>query len=151
MLVYMGIDWSSTHHDVCFMNEKGGSIFEIQIPHSDEGMEQLHTERCKLGMDTEVMVGIETSHNPILDYLVSYEYHPIYVIPPIMGKSCQGRYGNARSSSDRSAARLIADILRTDRARLKPWQPLQTLLQQSLSGARLLASGSDYLMYFGPC
>jgi len=131
MLVYIGIDWSTTHHDVCFMNEKGGIISQFEVPHSDEGIERIHVECSKLKTtDTQFIVGIETSHNLLLDYLVGYGYHSIYVIPPIMVKSSRGRFGAARSCTDRTDAHLIADLLRTDRARLCPWQPDLPLTQK---------------------
>lgn len=129
MLVYIGIDWSSTHHDVCFMNEKGSIISQITVPHSDKGIALIHAECCKLATeDTQFIFGIETSHTIVLDYLIGYGYRDIYILPPAMVKSSRGRFGAARSCTDKSDAHLNADLLRTDRARLHPWQPdsLQT-------------------------
>lgn len=64
MQVYMGIDWSTTKHDVCFINEKGGIISQISVPSNENGFERMHKERCKLVSEAgQIMVGIETSHN----------------------------------------------------------------------------------------
>ena len=45
-------------------------------------------------------------------------YSRVYMIPPTVVKSSRGRYGSSGTRSDQKDAQLLADILRTDRARL---------------------------------
>jgi transposase len=124
MQVYIGIDWSEKKHDVAFMNSEGAVIAQMVIEHSPAGFQKLD-ERCQqMGLCTqEVVVGLETAHNLLIDYLWCHEYSQVYVIPPSVVKSSQGRYGSSGSMNDPKAAQLIADILRTDRQRLRPWHP----------------------------
>jgi transposase len=130
MLVYIGIDWSDKKHNICFMNEKGGTIEELEIAHSQKGFEQFDTQRRKAGLELEdCLIGIETKHNQLLDYLIARAYPNIYILPPIVVDANQGRLSASKAKDDRRDARLIADILRTDRHRLAKWQPESPLLQ----------------------
>jgi hypothetical protein len=45
-------------------------------------------------------------------------------------KGSRGRYGSSGTRSDQKDAQLLADILRTDRARLQPWRPDSLLTRQ---------------------
>jgi transposase len=131
MTVYIGIDWSSKKHDIVFLNEAGGIIAYQTIPHTPLGFEAFDHQRMKLGMEVDdCLVGIETEHNLFLDYLSSHEYRQIYVIPPTTIKDSRGRFGASKANTDRSDAHLIADLLRTDRARLHVWHADSLLTQQ---------------------
>ena len=124
MAVYIGIDWSEKKHDVVCMNEKGAVITQFQIAHSADGFVQLDSKLRKLGVTLEnILIGLETAHNLLIDFLWDTGYSQVYVIPPNMTRSCQGRYRQSGARNDASDARLIADLLRTDRHRLYPWHP----------------------------
>lgn len=124
MTVYIGIDWSEKKHDVVCLNEKGAVIAQYQIAHSADGFAQLDNKLRKLGMTLEqLVIGLETAHNLLIDFLWAKGYSQVYVIPPKMTRSCQGRYRQSGARSDGSDAYLIANLLRTDRHRLYPWHP----------------------------
>jgi transposase len=127
----MGIDWSQDKHDVAFMNAAGAIIARLTIPHQPDGFRELETTRQQLGVTaTECLVGLETAHNLLLDYLWNHGYQQIYVIPPRVVKSSRGRYGHSAARDDTLDAQLLADLMRTDRARLLPWQPDSQLTRQ---------------------
>jgi transposase len=131
MTVYLGIDWSEKKHDLCFVDEVGEVIQIMQVPHTPEGLLQLDQVRQRCGVSTEeCVVGIETSHNLLLDFLVEQGYGAIYVLPPNAVKSAQGRYRQSGAKSDRSDARLIADMLRTDQGKYHVWIPDSELTRQ---------------------
>jgi hypothetical protein len=122
MSVYMGIDWSVKKHDVAIMNEAGSIIAQFTIPHQASGFEKLNKTREQVGVEAaECLVGLETAHNLLIDYLWGQGYEQVYVIPPSVVKSSRGRYGNSQVRTDERDARLLADLLRTDLARLQPW------------------------------
>lgn len=124
MELYIGLDWSENKHDLAFMNESGAVLFQLTIPHTPEGFLKLDEKRQQVGIAcSECLVGLETAHNLVIDFLWSRGYTRVYVIPPNVVKSSRGRFGQSGARSDRSDARLLADLLRTDRARLQPWQP----------------------------
>jgi transposase len=131
MRLYTGIDWSESKHDVVFMNEKGAAVAQLTIPHTPDGFLKLDITRVALGVaPTECMVALETAHNLLIDFLWSRQYQHVYVIPPSVTKSNRGRFGASRARTDQSDARLLADILRTDRSRLYPWHPDTLLTRQ---------------------
>jgi transposase len=131
MKVYIGIDWSENKHDVCFMHEMGEVLLMQQIPHTIVGFQQLDQARQSLGVGRqEVIIGLETAHNLLVDYLWDQGYEQIYVLPPSAVKSAQTRYRQSGAKDDAWDARLIADLLRTDHRRYVPWKPDQPLTRQ---------------------
>lgn len=69
MEVYTGIDWSESKHDVAFMNEAGAILAQITIPHTPDGFQRLDATRQKLDVAAdECLVGLETSHNLLIDF-----------------------------------------------------------------------------------
>ncbi len=139
MSVYIGIDWSQTKHDVCFLNEAGAPIARQILAHSPEGFQKLDAHRQRLGLAaSECLVGIETAHNLMIDFLWGHGYPHVYVIPPSVVKSTRNRYRQSGARSDQSDAFVLADVLRTDRARLQPWKPDHVLTRQLRSRVSLL-------------
>lgn len=131
MAVYIGIDWSETKHDVVFLNEQGVIIAQLTMPHTPEGLMNLEKTRQQVGIALEeCWVALETAHNLVIDFLWGLGYQHIYVTPPSVIKSCRGRYSQSEARSDPKDGRLIADVLRTDQARLQPWHPDSELTQQ---------------------
>lgn len=131
MQVYIGIDWSKDRHDVAYMNSAGSVIAYQTIAANPVGYAALDARRQQLGAQLEeCWVGIETVHNLILDDLVRRGYPHLYLVPPSLVKDSRGRFGESKANSDRKDAELLADLLRTDRARLHPWQPDSDLTQQ---------------------
>jgi transposase len=113
MPVYIGIDWSEKKHDVVFLNEAGAILAQLSMSHSPEGLLNLEKSRLYAGLEVEeCWVALETAHNLVIDFL------------------CRGRYGSSGARTDRKDGRLIADVLRTDRARLHPWRPDSLLTRQ---------------------
>jgi transposase len=139
MAVYVGIDWSEEKHDVVYLNEQGAILGQLTMSHSPEGMRNLEKTREYLGVSRdECLVGVETAHNLIIDFLWDQGYPQVYVIAPSVIKSCRGRYGNSGARDDQSDGRLIADTLRTDRLRLQPWQPDSLLTRQMKAKVSLI-------------
>jgi transposase len=124
MTIYIGIDWSEQKHDVVFLNEAGLMIGQLTMAHTPEGLLNLEKTRRHLGVSRdECLIALETAPNLVIDFLWAQQYPQIYVIPPSVIKSCRGRYGSSGARDDQRDGRLIADVLRTDRARLHPWHP----------------------------
>ena len=139
MTVYLGLDWSEQKHDGCFIHPNGEVLRYVTIRHSIQGFTQLDQARQGLGLPAaECVVGIETAHNLLVDYLWDQGYSQIYVLPPQAVASAQGRFRNSGAKSDPSDAHLIADLLRTDQARFHLWAPDQPLTRQIRAGVHSL-------------
>ncbi len=131
MSTYVGIDWSEEKHDVTFLNAAGVIISQFVMAHNPDGLLKLEEARRRLGYSRdECLVAVETAHHLIIDFLWDRGYQQVYVIPPSVIKSSRGRYGQSAARDDRRDSRLIADVLRTDRARLHPWRPDSLLTRQ---------------------
>jgi transposase len=131
MKVYIGIDWSENKHDICWMHETGEVLRVQQIAHTIAGFRLLDQARESLGVGRqEVSIGLETAHNLLVDYLWDQGYEQIYVLPPKVVKSTQTRFRQSGAKDDAWDARLIADLLRTDRQRYVPWKPDEPLTRQ---------------------
>lgn len=139
MSIYIGIDWSEDKHDVVFLNEAGAIMGQLTMAHSLTGLQNLEKTRQYLGVSRdECWVALETAHNLVIDFLWEQGYRQVYVIPPSVIKSCRGRFGQSGARSGRHDGRLIADVLRTDRVRLQPWQPDSALTRQMRAKVSLL-------------
>jgi hypothetical protein len=64
-------------------------------------------------------VGIERPDAPVVEALLGAEL-PGFVVAPNQVKSLRRRYGSAGNKDDRFDAFVLADTVRTDRARLQP-------------------------------
>ncbi len=130
-MINIGIDWSETHHDICFMNDAGAVVTRMAVPHSPDGFLKLENTRQQLGVTVnECRVGLETAHNLLIDFLWAKGYSQVYVIPPSVVKGTRGRYRQSGARTDESDALLLADVLRTDRGRFQPWHPDDALTCQ---------------------
>lgn len=131
MTVYIGIDWSQSKHDVCFVDETGQALARVTLAHSVDGFHQLESGRRRLNVAAETCrVGIETAHHLLVDWLWGHGYRQVYVIPPSVVKRTRGRYRQSGARTDQSDAYLLADLLRTDRRRWQPWCPDSLLTRQ---------------------
>ena len=131
MKVYIGIDWSQNKHDLCVLNQAGACLAQLVIAHSQRGFWQIEEMRNKLGAaKQDCLVGLETAHNILIDFLWDQGYEQVFVLPPSLVKGSRSRFGQSGARSDISDALLIADILRTDQGRLHAWQPDSGLTRQ---------------------
>jgi transposase len=131
MRVYIGIDWSQSKHSICFLHEQGEVLGSLEIKHTMAGFVEFDKRRQQLGVTpVECVVGLETAHNLLVDYLWDQGYDLIYILPPNVVKSAQGRFRQSGAKDDEWDAHLIADILRTDLKRYTPWTPDSELTRQ---------------------
>jgi len=123
MKTLIGIDWSQKHHDVRIHNEAGALLSRFRILHHWEGFQKLEQEIAQVNSEPrDCLIGIETTNNMLVDYLWPRQYR-LYILAPTVVKSSRGRQRTSAARDDDSDAALLADILRTDRQQLIPWQP----------------------------
>lgn len=46
-MLYVGTDWSEGNHNLCFINESGAPVSEIEFPHTAQGFEKVEVERLR--------------------------------------------------------------------------------------------------------
>ncbi|MEV0290336.1 IS110 family transposase [Kribbella sp. NPDC050820] len=117
--VTAGIDWARDDHAVSVVNARGREIDRCTVEHSAAGLRDLVT---MLGRNGVGEVAIERPDGPVVDALLRAGV-TVVVISPNQVKNLRGRYGAAGNKDDRFDAFVLADTLRTDRARLAPLTP----------------------------
>jgi transposase len=121
-LLFVGDDWAEEHHDVELQNETGRVLGRARLPEGVVGIARLHAMVGEhLGEDDEatVVVGIETERGPWVQALIAAGYQ-IYAINPLQVARYRERHGVSGAKSDTGDAHVLADMVRTDRHRLRP-------------------------------
>ena len=114
--VTCGIDWASSDHAVCLLDRAGQIVQQFIAGHTARGLTGL-VRRAGVGE-----VAIERPDGKVVDALLEAGL-TVVVISPNQLKNLRGRYGSAGNKDDRFDAFVLADTLRTDRARLRPLLP----------------------------
>jgi transposase len=117
--VTCGIDWAQDDHAVSVVDARGREICRRSVEHSAAGLRELVAVLARAGARE---AAIERPDGPVVDALLSAEI-TVVVISPNQIKNLRGRYGSAGNKDDRFDAYVLADTLRTDRARLAPLTP----------------------------
>ena len=114
-MIYLGIDWAEDHHDLCLLNEAGERLATARVPDGVEGLRRLH-ELVALHADSAdvVVVGIETDRGLLVQGLVASGY-TVYAINPYAVSRYRDRHTTSGGKSDRGDAKILADLVRTDR------------------------------------
>ena len=111
-----GIDWASTDHAVAILDHRGTQVERFTITHTTSGLRELVRRLRRAGV---FEVAIERPDGPVVDALLEAELG-VVVIAPNQVKNLRSRYGSAGNKDDGFDAYVLADALRTDRARLRP-------------------------------
>ena len=114
-----GIDWASTEHVVCVVDAAGRPRTRFTAAHSKAGINGLIDRLRRAGVGE---VAIERGDGVLVDALIVADL-TVVVITSRQVKNLRSRYGSAGVKDDHFDAYVLADVLRTDRARLRPLTP----------------------------
>lgn len=115
MRIFVGDDWAEAHHDVHLMSDNGVRLEARRLPEGLEGMRTLHELVAAYANDpAEVIVGIETDRSLWVTALVAAGYQ-VYAINPLAASRYRDRHNVAGAKSDKGDAKMLADLVRTDR------------------------------------
>ncbi|MFF0450250.1 IS110 family transposase [Streptomyces sp. NPDC004609] len=122
-MLLIGDDWAEEHHDVELQDETGRKLATAKLSEGVEGIARLHELVARHGggdLDPAgVVVGIETDRGSWVQALIASGYQ-IYAINPRQVARFKERYGTSGAKSDRGDAHALADMVRIDRAQLRP-------------------------------
>jgi len=120
MTIFVGDDWAEAHHDVHLMNDAGDKLAARQLGEGLEGIAGLHAMIAEHADDpAEVVVGIETERGLWVQALVAVGYR-VYAINPLSVSRYRDRHNVAGAKSDAGDAKVLADLVRTDRHNHRP-------------------------------
>jgi transposase len=115
MMLFVGDDWAEDHHDVHVMNEAGARLGSRRLPEGLDGIRGFHELIAGLVDEPgDVVVGIETDRGLWVGALVAAGYF-VYAINPLAVSRYRDRHNVAGAKSDAGDAKLLADLVRTDR------------------------------------
>ena len=119
-MVLVGIDWAEAHHDVCLLDEQGKLLGKRRVPEGLEGVRRLHELVAEHAEEPEqVVVGIETDRGLLVRALLGAGYQ-VYAINPLAVTRYRDRHSLSGAKSDPGDAKVLADLVRTDRHNHRP-------------------------------
>jgi transposase len=119
-VIFVGDDWAEAHHDVFVMDETGQRLAGRRLPEGLEGIRGFHELVAEHAEDpTEVVVGIETDRGLWVHALTAVGYQ-VYAINPLAVSRYRDRHNLAGVKSDPGDAKVLADLVRTDRHNHRP-------------------------------
>jgi transposase len=143
MRVFVGDDWAEAHHDVHVMNESGEELATARLVHGLAGMGQFHELIAgHAGDASEVVVGIEVDRGLWVEAMLAAGYQ-VYGINPKAASRYRDRHNVGGAKSDPGDAKLLADLVRTDRHNHRQVAGDSELAQ----GTRVLARAHQNLIW----
>jgi transposase len=114
-MLFVGDDWAEDHHDVYLMNDTGDRLASQRLPEGLAGISRLHELIAEHAEDpAQVVIGIETDRGLWVDALTAAGYQ-VFAINPLAVARYRDRHHLSGAKSDASDAKLLADLVRTDR------------------------------------
>lgn len=119
-MVFVGIDWSEAHHDVCVVDDDGRVLAARRVGVGVEGLARLHALVAEHAEEPDdVTVGVELDRGLLVGSLVAAGYD-VRKVEPLATARFRERFGSAGGKSDVGDARVLADAVRTDAHQLQP-------------------------------
>jgi len=119
-MLFVGDDWAEDHHDVYLMKDTGDRLASRRLPEGLAGIRRLHGLIAEHAEDpTQVVIGIETDRGLWVDALTAAGYQ-VFAVNPLAAARYRDRHHISGAKSDASDAKLLADLVRTDRHNHRP-------------------------------
>jgi len=114
-MIFVGVDWAEAHHDVHVEDGDGKRLGRARLPEGVEGIARFHDLIAPFADDpTEVVIGIETDRGLFVAALVAGGYD-VYAVNPMSTSRYRDRHSASGAKSDTGDAKVLADMVRTDR------------------------------------
>jgi transposase len=119
-MIFVGDDWAEDHHDVYLMDEAGQRLASRRFPEGLAGIRGLHELIATHAQEPgQVLVGIETDRGLWVSALIAAGYQ-VWAINPMAAARYRDRHHVSGAKSDAGDAKLLADLVRTDRHNHRP-------------------------------
>jgi transposase len=119
-MLFVGDDWAENHHDVYLMNDTGERLASRRLPEGLAGIRGLHELIAEHAEDpAQVVIGIETDRGLWVEALTAARYQ-VFGINPLAVARYRDRHHLSGAKSDAGDAKLLADLVRTDRHNHRP-------------------------------
>ena len=120
LTIFVGDDWAEDHHDIHLMNTDGARLASRRLPEGLAGIRGFHELVAGHAEEPgQVVVGIETDRGLWVEALVAAGYQ-VYAVNPLAVARYRDRHHVSGAKSDAGDAKLLADLVRTDRHNHRP-------------------------------
>jgi transposase len=115
LVIFIGDDWAEGHHDVHVMDEARKRLASRRLPEGLTGIRERHELIAAYAEESDqVVIGIETDRGLWVEALSAAGYQ-VFAINPLAVARYRDRHHVSGAKSDASDAKLLADLVRTDR------------------------------------
>lgn len=119
-MIFVGVDWAEAHHDVYVEAEDGKRLGGGRLPEGVDGIARFHElVGAHVEEPAEVIIGIETDRGLFVAALVAAGYE-VYAVNPLSTSRYRDRHSVSGAKSDPGDAKVLADMVRTDRHNHRP-------------------------------
>jgi transposase len=119
-VIFVGVDWAEAHHDVYVQDEAGRRLAGGRLAEGVEGVARFHDlVGGHVDQPDEVVIGIETDRGLFVAALVAAGYQ-VFAVNPMSTSRYRDRHGTSGAKSDPGDAKVLADMVRTDRHNHRP-------------------------------
>ena len=119
-MIFVGVDWAEAHHEVCVLDQAGAVLGRRRVAHGVAGVAQLHGLVADHASEpSEVVIGVELDRGLLVAALAAAGYQ-VVAVNPLAASRYRERHGTSGAKSDRGDAKMLADLVRTDRHNHRP-------------------------------
>ncbi len=114
-MIFVGHDWAEDHHDVVVLDEAGERLASGRLVDGVDGVAGFHGLVAEsVDEAEEVVIGTETDRGLFVGALVAAGYQ-VFAVNPKAVDRYRDRVRMAGGKSDAADAKVLADLVRTDR------------------------------------
>jgi transposase len=114
-MIFVGDDWAEDHHDMYVMAADGARLASRRLPEGLAGIAALHEVIADHDIEpSDVVIGIETDRGLWVQALGAAGYQ-VFAVNPLAVARYRERHQVSGAKSDAGDAKVLADLVRTDR------------------------------------
>lgn len=114
-MIFVGDDWAEDHHDVYVMDADGARLVSRRLSEGLAGISGLHELIAEHADEpSQVVIGIETDRGLWVQALGAAGYQ-VFAVNPLAVARYRDRHQVSGAKSDAGDAKVLADLVRTDR------------------------------------
>jgi len=119
-MIFVGDDWAEDHHDIHVMDADGARLASCRLSEGLPGVRGFHElVAAHVAEPSQVVIGIETDRGLWVQALSAAGYR-VYAVNPLAVTRYRDRHQVSGAKSDAGDAKLLADLVRTDRHNHRP-------------------------------
>src|SRR6476469_1422751 len=114
-MIFVGDDWAEDHHDVYVMDADGVRLASRRLPEGLAGIRGFHElVAAHVEEPSQVVIGFETDRGLWVQALGATGYQ-VFAVNPLAVARYRDRHQVSGAKSDAGDAKVLADLVRTDR------------------------------------